>query len=227
MDVTTISQPDVFIFGIRVLEPVTTITDLLVGAVCFYAFWKIQKEKLSGKPILYMKYYFLTMGIATCIGGLIGHGFLYAVNEHWKLLGWYISMVSVALIERSAMGYAGRFISARNLNIFMAINILELLTFMTLTAISLHFKYVQVHSFYGLLIIVFSFHLFTYIKSKDAGSKLMIQSVFILSIAAFIFNYPIVIHEWFNHRDFAHILMAIGSYIFLRATLNFKNEAKS
>ncbi len=175
MDVTKISQPDIYIWGIRILEPVTTLTDLLVGAVCFYAYWRIQKEKLSGKNILYMKYYFLTMGMATCIGGLIGHGFLYAVNEHWKLLGWYISMVSIALIERSAIGHASRFVSSRNRKIFMAINVLELLIFMALTAYTLHFRFVQIHSFYGLLIVVFSFHLFTYIKSKDIGSKLMVQ----------------------------------------------------
>jgi len=222
MDVTKISQPDIYIWGIRILEPVTTLTDLLVGAVCFYAYWRIQKEKLSGKNILYMKYYFLTMGFATCIGGLIGHGFLYAVNEHWKLLGWYISMVSIALIERSAIGHASRFVSSRYQKIFMTINILELLLFMALTAYTLHFRFVQVHSFYGLLVIVFSFHLFTYLKSKDIGSKLMVQSVLILSVAAFIFNYPIVINEWFNHRDFAHILMAIGSIMFLKGTLNYE-----
>lgn len=222
MDVTKISQPDIYIWGIRILEPVTTLTDLLVGAVCFYAYWRIQKEKLAGNTILYMKYYFLTMGFATCIGGLIGHGFLYAVNEHWKLLGWYISMVSIALLERSAIGHASRFVSSRYRKIFMAINILELLIFMTLTAYTLHFRFVQIHSIYGLLIVVFSFHLFTYIKSKDIGSKLMVQSVLILVVAAFIFNYPIVIHEWFNHRDFAHILMAIGSAMFLKGTLNYE-----
>ncbi len=131
-------------------------------------------------------------------------------------------MVSIALIERSAIGHASRFVSSHYRKIFMTINILELLIFMALTAYTLHFRFVQIHSVYGLLIVVFSFHLFTYIKSKDIGSKLMVQSVLILSVAAFIFNYPIVIHEWFNHRDFAHILMAIGSIVFLKGTLNYE-----
>jgi hypothetical protein len=38
----------------------------------------------------------------------------------------------------------------------------------------------------------------------------------VLIVAAFVFNYPVVIHTWFNHRDLAHILMAIGTLGFLK-----------
>jgi len=131
-------------------------------------------------------------------------------------------MVSIALIERAAIGHACRFVRPITGKVFMALNILELLTFMVLTTISLNFKFVQIHCFYGLLVVVLSFHLYTYIKSKDIGSKLMVQSIIVLAGAAFVFNYPIVIHKWFNHRDLAHILMAIGSFIFLKGALNYE-----
>jgi hypothetical protein len=93
---------------------------------------------------------------------------------------------------------------------------------MAITTYTLHFKIVEFHCVYGLMIVVFSFHLYTYIKTKDKGSKWMLYAVGILVVAAFVFNLPVVPHIWFNHRDLAHILMAIGSAMFLKAARNLE-----
>lgn len=226
VDVTLITQPEIELFGVRILEPVTSLTDILVASVCFYAFWRLRKEKVSGRSAKYMQFYFLLMGFATFFGGMIGHAFMYAVNEYWKLLGWYISMISVAIIERSAIQYARRLIKPSLGKVFMAINIVELVTFIIIIAATLHFRFVQAHAAYGFLVVVFSFHLFTYVKTKDEGSKLFLKSIMVLFVAAFVFNYPVVLHEWFNHRDLAHVLMAIGTYLFLLGTLRFEQAPK-
>ena len=219
MDVTLISQPDIEIFGIRILEPVTSITDILVAATCIYAYWRLRKSNVTGKTALFMGWYFLTMGFATFFGGMIGHAFLYAVNEHWKLLGWFVSMISIALIERAAIQHATRLVNPTLGKTFLILNVVELLTFMFITAITLHFRFVQIHVVYGLLVVVFSFQLFVYLKTKDIGSKIFLQAIAVMFVAGFIFNKPVVLHKWFNHRDFAHILMAVGTIIFLKGTL--------
>ncbi len=72
-----LAQPSINLAGFRIDEPMTTLTDLVVSAVCFYAFYKLHKKNLPGRTQLFFRLYFLTMGIATGIGGLIGHGFLY------------------------------------------------------------------------------------------------------------------------------------------------------
>lgn len=216
MDVTKISQPDIEVLGIRIMEPVTAITDIIVAITCFYAYWKLTKENKPGKSSLYMRWYFFTMGLATFFGGMIGHGFLYLFNDYWKLLGWYTSMISVALIERSAIEYAKPYIKKNIGRFFLIVNIVELVTLMTITTITLHFRIVEFHCVYGLMFVVLSFHLFTYLKTKDVGSKTIIYAVGVLIVAAFVFNYPVVIHTWFNHRDLAHILMAIGTLGFLK-----------
>jgi len=222
MDPTQITQPDIHVFGIRILEPVTSVTDIIVAIVCFYAYWQLKTNLNTSKTITFMKWYFLTMGLATFLGGMIGHGFLYAFNEHWKLVGWYISMISIALIERSAIQYARPFINPKLGAAFLVLNIIELIILMAITTYTLHFKIVEFHCVYGLMIVVFSFHLYTYIKTKDKGSKWMLYAVGILVVAAFVFNLPVVPHIWFNHRDLAHILMAIGSAMFLKAARNLE-----
>ena len=227
MDPTKITQPDIYVFGIRILEPVTSVTDVIVAIVCFYAYWQLKKDNAQTKTMHFMKWYFLTMGLATFLGGMIGHAFLYAFNEYWKLLGWYISMVSITLIERSAIEHAKPHISPKLGKAFLVLNIVELVILMAITTYTLDFRIVEFHCVYGLMIVVFSFHLYTYSQTKDKGSKWMLYSVGVLIIAAFIFNWPVVPHIWFNHRDLAHILMAIGSGMFLKAARNLEQADRA
>lgn len=93
-------QPSVEFYGIRVDEPVTTLTDLVVTAVCIYAFYCLNAIPKQNNVHTYLKYYSIKMAIATAVGGLIGHGFFYLFTFAWKLPGWLTSMLSIALVER-------------------------------------------------------------------------------------------------------------------------------
>ncbi|MBE0654263.1 MAG: hypothetical protein IH594_10730, partial [Bacteroidales bacterium] len=121
------------IFGIRILEPVTTLTDLLVAAVCFYAFFKLMRINRPELHFKFMSWFFLSMGIATTFGGLIGHGFLYMFSFAWKLPGWLTSMLSISLLERASIQYAKPLIKPKFRTFLDWANIIELITFMILT----------------------------------------------------------------------------------------------
>jgi hypothetical protein len=219
------AQPSIYPFGVRIDEPMTTLTDLLVSAVCFYAFYQLRRKKLPGNTQLYFRLYFLLMSVATFFGGLIGHGFLYAFSFPWKLPGWIVSMLSVALIERSSIERAKPLIDPRVGKFFLTLNVLELLTIMTITMTTLDFKWVEFHSGYGLLGVVLPFHLYTWYRTRDRGSMLVIFAVLIASGAALIFMNRISIDVWFNHLDISHTLMAIGAYVFYRGALRLNTVA--
>ncbi len=207
------TQPPIHIFNIRIDEPVTTATDLLVSAVCFYAFFMLKKEK-KNKVNTFIRYYFMSMGFATLFGGIFGHAFLYAVSFSWKLPGWITSMLSIALFERASIEHAKPLITRKTANVFKIVNIIELATFMVITMITLNFFFVEVHSAYGLMIVVLSLQSYVFIKTKNKGSKLIIIAVFITAIAAVVFMTKLSINKWFNHLDLSHIIMAIAAYIF-------------
>ena len=78
-------QPSIFPLGIRIDEPVATITDLLVSAVCLYAYVNMRRLGLNAWSQIHFRRYFLLVAIATAWGGLIGHGFLYVFGFSWKL----------------------------------------------------------------------------------------------------------------------------------------------
>lgn len=217
-------QPSIYISGLRIDEPITTLTDFLVSAVCFYAFVKLWSHPVKTRTIFFLRYYFLLMSLATFFGGLIGHAFLYAFGFTWKLPGWLISMISVAFIERSAIEYARLHIKTSAGNFFSVLNIIELVTIITITMSTLNFKWVEFHSGYGLLGVVLPFHVYMFFKTKDKGSAMMIIAVLITSIAALIFMTKFTIHTWFNHLDFSHVVMAIGAYVFYKAALRLHAE---
>ena len=235
-------QPSIEIFNLRIDEPVVMMTDLLVSAVCFYAFFKLNKIPVHNKVQLYLKYYFLSMGFATTVGGLVGHGFLYLfdaqcdspemienivgkifgadmlkdVANPWKLPGWLTSMFSIALVERAAIEYARNIINPKLGTFFAWLNIIELLTFTIITFSTLNFFFVEVHTAYGLLIVVSGFSWYVYIKTKRKGSKLFLYAVGVSAISALFFMNEWGISPWFNHFDISHTFLAISAYIFYR-----------
>lgn len=228
MKFTIVEQPDIFLFGLRIQEPVTSSTDLLIGFLCIYAYFILKKKTENLRVNTYMKNYFLLMGIATFWGAFFGHAFAYKIGFFGRMPGWYLSMFAIMFFERSAIEHARHLMGKRMAKVLLIANIIELLLMATLTTLTLDFIFVQIHSAYGVLFVVFSFHLFSYVKTKDRGSKIVLIGVGFAAIAAFIYNYPIVIDKWFNQLDFAHILMAIATLVFLNATLNLKeNTIKS
>lgn len=208
--------------GLRISEPVTMVTDLLVSAVCLYAFFNLRKEKSAMPAVKLFTYYFLTMSIATAYGGIIGHGFLHLLSFGWKVPAWILSMLSVALLERSAIFHAQPLLQKRTARFFAALNVIELTSLITIVLMTLNFFFVEAHAAYGLLVIVFSFELFVFRKAKNEASKLLLIAVGVAAIAATVHLFKLAPHRWFNHLDLSHVLMAVAAYIFFLGAKKIK-----
>jgi len=215
------AETSIEIFGLLILEPVTSLTDLMVSAVCFFAFTKLIRLNRPEIQFKLINWFFLTMGLATLIGGLIGHAFLYAFSFEWKLPGWLMSMLSISLLERASIEYAKPLLP-KKLRIFMDwANIIELLTFMVLTFSTLNFFFVEVHSAFGLLVINTPLHLYVFYKTRSEGSKYMIIAISFAMMSALIFMNEISLHKWFNYLDISHVLMTFGAWFFYQAAKRF------
>jgi len=202
--------------GITLHEPVTVLTDLLVTAVCWYAFWKLKGQN-PGRLNNLFRAYFFTMGLATAYGGIIGHGFIIQLGFVWKVPGWVISMFSVALLERAAIFHAQPLLKPKVGKFFAILNLVELFSLILVALLTLNFFFVEAHAAYGLLVVVFSFEWYIYRKTKQAGSKIMLIAVSIAALAALVHLTELAPHRWFNHLDLSHVIMAIGAWYFFLA----------
>ena len=227
----------IFILGIEVQEPIASLTDLVVSAVCFYAFYKLQKRGEKEKTFVYFKFYFLIMGIATFLGGVLGHAFFYAIKSGlsetvnieifgnsyvyklgyiWKLPGWVTSMFSIMFVERASIEHTKLIIKPKLIKTLRVVNILELLTFLTLTLITLDFSFVEFHSGYGLMFVVLSLQSYLFYKTRNEASKTILIGIAFAAVAALFFMNEIDFHQWFNHLAVSHSLMAIAAIFFFK-----------
>ncbi len=221
------AQPSIFPFGIRIDEPVTTATDVLVGITCLVCAYKLRP--LSNGSLLHRQVllYFFLMGVATLLGGIIGHGFLYALGFFWKLPGWLLSMVAVNLLERVMIHFSAARLSPAMLRFFSVFNIIELMIFMGLAFGTLDFLYVQIHSTYGFLVVVFSFCVYNYRKNHyPEVMKNMMTGVGWIFLCAVVFVARISLSKWFNHADLAHLFMFIGAIYFYRGSKGLMQAGK-
>jgi len=161
-------QPSIEIFNLRIDEPVTTATDLVMAAICFYAFSRIKQQESSGKIKGYFKYYFLTLGIATLAGGLLGHAFLYSLSPRWKLVSWVFTLISVAIISYALIELAKPHLKPGFSRIVSRMNLLILSLALLYTLYTLAFSAVKYYTIFGMFVVVrkYGFSEFYYIP-KD------------------------------------------------------------
>lgn len=208
-------------FGITILEPVTVLTNLLITGVCLFAFFKI--GSMQANPIRsLLRYFFLAMGVATATGGILGHGFIYLTGGYGKLPGWYISMFAIAFIERAAIVHSRPVMHAKLGRFFSLFNYVEVVTFMLLAFKTLNFRFVEMHATYGLFVVVFCFELYTYIKTKDEGSKYIFAGTALAAASALTHLFKVSINEWFNYNDVSHVIMAIAVYFYYLGAVHLK-----
>jgi len=208
----------IHLLGIRIDEPIVTLTDLLVTVVCLISAYKIHKSGKPEKTFLYFKIYFFTMGIATLLGGIIGHAFLYAFSFYWKLPGWIMSMISIMFVERAAIEHTRICLNNTVVRFLGIINILEFMTFLTLTITSLDFFFVEFHSGYGLMFVVLSLEGFLFLKTKNTAGNYMLAGVGFAALAAIFFMTKISPHQWFNYLCISHTFMAAAATLFYIGT---------
>jgi hypothetical protein len=215
--------PSVKWFGVTILEPSTVLTNLIIAAACFYAYNNLKKKNLTiTKTQLYISYFFLLMGVATVIGGVIGHAFLYTTGLYGKIPGWYISMAGVALFERAAIDHGRPFMNKKTGQFFSALNYLEITIFMTLSLIKLNFVFVVLHAFYGLFIVVFCFETFVYRKTKNTSFKYVLMATVFGFLAILCHAFQLSINKWFNYNDVSHLEMTVAIIFYYKAALHIQ-----
>ncbi|MEP5613580.1 MAG: hypothetical protein ABJP45_15115 [Cyclobacteriaceae bacterium] len=211
-------QPSIELFGSVIHTPITMLTDVIVAIICFVSFAKLRNLPDQGSVHRLFKYYFLSMALATFLGGVVGHGLMHYLPFYMKIPGWITSMFSIALLERAVIQYTRRLINPKVGTFFSWLNIIELLVFMALSLATLNFQFVLIHAAYGMAIVVTGFTGFIYLKERSMGSALILMAVLVCSVGAFFFVFQIGIDKWFNHVDISHVFMMAGSVLYYKGS---------
>lgn len=222
------TQPSVELFNIRIDEPITTATDLLLAAVCFYALFRINKQENSGRIKGYFKYYFLTLGMGALCGGLFGHAFLYSLSPPWKLVSWIFTLISVAIIGHALIELARPLVRPVISRTVARMNMAILIFALTYTLITLAFSAVKYYTIFGMVVVVGSLSLVVFQKTGSRGMVKLMVGIAIGILSAVVFSFEWGLSPWFNHNDISHVILSFsalslykGAVLILEAPANF------
>lgn len=205
-------QPSIEILNVRIDEPITTFTDLLLAAICFYAFFRIRRLEYMGKVKWYFKYYFLTLGLGAMFGGIFGHAFQYRLSEEWKLVSWVLTLGSVALMAHALLEVAKPLVKPGITRIISRINVLIFAVALFYTMWTMAFSPVQYYTIFGMVVVVGSLSYFIYQKTGNKGVLVLMGAVGVGFLSVVIFSFQWGLSPWFNHNDISHVILSLSAF---------------
>lgn len=216
-------NPSVYIGGLRIDEPVTTLTDFLFAAVCLFAFFNAKEHSHLKGPNLY-RWFFLGTGISAIISALMGHAFLYCFGFGAKIIGWEANALGASIAQFAALYHTRRSIGETSFKRLLFVNYVEVILALVLTAVIFSFVVVEIHSAYGLLGMVTVLEIIHYKKTGSVLSRNMLIGVGIAVLAVLVHIFKLAISVWFNHLDLSHIIMCIAMYVMYRGVKYNKEQ---
>ncbi len=217
-------SPPIEVFGITILEPMTSFTDLVTALVCFYAFYRLTQLRLSGRVYNWLRYYFLMTGIATACAAFIGHAFLYLFSFEWKMIGWVFSATGIVLIELGSIEYVKPHLPKWLYKILMPAVLIQYVAFWVVMLVTKNFLVTQAQAGIGLVAVVFPLHLYHYWKTRHRGSGIIVGAILFSILPGITYNTQLTFHHYFNYHDISHLLMATSMFILYRGVYHVVNH---
>ncbi len=207
--------PSIFIGSLEIAEFMGTLTDILLAFLSLYFANKLSKMGGESGTRKLLLWHFYLLAFSTFVGGVLGHGFLYALGMTAKIPSWLTSIASVFALELVVLRLVGAHIPKKFYLFAAALASALALSTSILSIWSMKFLWVGVHTAFGLLFIVGGFG-FVMI-----GKKLFTQ-VFVYfwlgigfsALAALIFVLKIAPMNWFNHLDLSHLILGLATSFF-------------
>lgn len=220
-------QPSIEILNLRIDEPITTITDILLGIICIYAFFRMGRLKVAGNGFTYFRSYFLVLGLGAITGGLLGHAFQYCLANSWKLVSWNLTLVSVALMVQGVLVIAATYLKKGTVTMITMLNLAGLVLTVILTSRSIDFSPVKYYAIFGLVLLSGSLSLLIYRKTGNRAVLVLMGGVGIGFLSAIIFSLHWGLSQWFNHRDVSHIILCFSVYFVFKGVVMHLNSVDS
>jgi hypothetical protein len=234
MNSESILNPSIFFGSFELREPVTSLTDFMVGITCWIAVWYYHKNKADGSDTwMYYRNYFLFFAIGMTSAAWLGHGFQAYISPKWKMIGWLCSLSGQMFLAQGSLIEIKSMISEK---LSKTIKVLIYSQYLILVGLILYpetsdFKFAQIGAALALSGFVLPMQLFHFIKSKNKGSLLIVVSIVYGLAPGFVFNNQISVNRWFNYHDISHVLVCVLMILMIFGTrklalLTFKNSSK-
>ena len=208
-------QPDVFLWGIRVGEPMIALTSLLVSSFCIFAWLRLGKYPRKDISLRFFRAFFLLMGLSSFTGGMIGHAFMHLFPFIFKTPGWVLGMLAVSALEQASILRAKPYLGAKAALAFTWLNIAQLTVALSFVFATLWFPAVEMHSAFGFLIVVAPLEGIMFFKTRSPISSFVLSGILFLVGAVATHILKVSAGVWFCYFDIAHLFMCGAIWTFM------------
>jgi hypothetical protein len=196
------------LFGFPIFEPMVIATNSIFFTLCFIYFKRLS---LSTHPYgKQMARFILCLGTSSVFGAIC-HAVHYQLGPVFFNVMFFImnalSLFSIYFCFRAAYTYYNLKRQASKTYIYIVLAwVLILLVF---SGIKGDFTVIKIHAgivlLYSLIV-----HYITYKRYNDGGSSLVVTGIVISFIPIIVHSLRFSLHEWFNYKDIAHVIMIVS-----------------
>jgi hypothetical protein len=210
-------QPDILWLGQRIGEPMVCFTSVLISLSCLYAWWTLRGCAPGCRVTRMNRSFFVFMGLSTLIGGVVGHALIHCLHFSWKSPGWVTGMVGVGLLGQASILRAREHLSAGLFRRLTVLNALAFLCCLMSVAATLWFPIVEMHTAFGLLLMVGGVESYLYYKNPRSCSRYLLLSIPFAVLAAAVHIAKFSFCRWFTYFDIGHVLVCASIFMILKS----------
>jgi len=201
----------------QISEPMTMLTDYLLGVWTFYLAFKLIREGInfSQNSIVLWGASFVATGIAAFIGGT-SHGFTLYFAESTRVIIWASTLYItgfISLFFLSAVIIAIIKIPLRNW--LIALIVLKFILFLFRIYMHAEFKYV-IYDYIPAMVGVLLLQIYGKYSRGDRSAVWIISGVLVSFGAAGIQQSGFTLHENFNNNDLYHVIQMGAVFLFYK-----------
>jgi len=204
----------IILFGFRIFEPMVIVTNALFFTLCALYFKRLNK---SAHPYAIQMGWFMLMLGTSSVFGAIGHAVHMQLGEIFFKTVLFImnafSLLSIYFCFRAAYTYINlnKTPSKKYVYLVMAWVLMLLIA----CGIQENFALIKIHA--G-IVLVYSLivHYLVYKRTQDVGNKMVVTGILISFLSITVHSLKLSIHEWFNHKDLAHVIMIVSLIVIYR-----------
>jgi hypothetical protein len=199
----------VLIAGLKIMEPVAAITDLMITVLCVYIFLTLYKPQRINR---HWPFFFLVMGVSTFCGA-IAHGGKAEMNQDAFLFVWLTMQLLICLANYIAQmaTLESYFPGHPRIRAFRMVCLLQLFVFFGLVVYMQAFWIASLNTALSLIpiMIINMSH-----KRRDRNASAYIAGgISVAFVTAIVHSQKISLHRWFNYKDISHVLIMISFYL--------------
>jgi len=200
------------LFGFKLFEPVTILTNSIITIYCLFVYFRTQK--FNHQISRHWGIFFLLMSLSSLFASLT-HGIHSQLGDAFLRITWFlmnsVSLIGIYFFYRAAFIYS----NLEKENTTQILNYTAVVWMISLLVITLflnNFLLIKIHAgivlFYSLIV-----HFITFRKNQ-AGSGYIVAGIIISFSSIIVHSLKLSFGEWFNYKDISHVIV-LTSMIFL------------